>query len=150
MRRLLLLAASLAATGTASAAVPTEVTIDTGTLAGTTGASPEIRVFKGILFATHVAEIPYMFDNLAPPVPWTETDRRLADVMASYGVNFARTGNPNGAGLPTWPADGDAATGRAQILGDTVATEETTVPAAATLAFFDAAYQQLLKGGANQ
>jgi para-nitrobenzyl esterase len=100
--------------------------------------------------ATHAAEIPYMFDNLAPPSPWTEVDRRLADVMSSYWVNFARTGDPNGAGLPVWPAYRDAATGKAQVLGDTVTTEAATVPAAATLAFFDLGYQQLLKGGANQ
>ncbi len=100
--------------------------------------------------ATHVAEIPYMFDNLAPPVPWTDADRRLADVMSSYWVNFARSGDPNGPGLPPWPAYGDAATAKAQILGDAVGTESQTVPASATLAFFDSAYQQLLQGGANQ
>jgi hypothetical protein len=38
---------------------------------------------------------------------------------------------------------------KAQILGDAVVTESQTVPASATLAFYDSAYQQLLQGGAN-
>jgi para-nitrobenzyl esterase len=91
-----------------------------------------------------------MFDNLAPPVPWTDVDRRLADAMSSYWVSFARSGDPNGAGLPAWPAYRDAATGQAQVLGDTIAPEQLAGPTQATLAFFDDAYQQLLKGGANQ
>jgi para-nitrobenzyl esterase len=69
--------------------------------------------------------------------------------MSSYWVNFARSGDPNAAGLPAWPLYRDAS-GKAQILGDTVTTESQTVPASATLAFFDSAYQQLLQGGANQ
>jgi len=108
--------------------------------------SPPDRPSRG---ATHVAEIPYMFDNLPPGLPWTDVDRKLADTMASYWVNFARTGDPNGAELPAWPAY-RAATGKAQVLGDTVATETASEPPAATLAYFDSAYQQLLKGGANQ
>lgn len=35
---------------------------------------------------------------------WTDEDRRIADIMSSYWVNFAATGNPNGKDLPSWPA----------------------------------------------
>ena len=38
-----------------------------------------------------------------PNEPWTDEDRRIGDMMSSYWTNFARTGNPNGPGLPAWP-----------------------------------------------
>ncbi len=47
-----------------------------------------------------------MSDNLAVlQRPWEAADRELAGLMASYWLNFMRTGNPNEDGLPTWPAD---------------------------------------------
>src|SRR5688572_5091353 len=51
MRRLLLTAVSITATTSALAAIPAEVTIDSGIVAGTTGASPEVRLFKGVPLA---------------------------------------------------------------------------------------------------
>ncbi len=56
--------------------------------------------------AFHAAEISYVFDsmNLHPDWAWTAVDRRLSQTMMSYWVNFARTGDPNGKGLPYWPA----------------------------------------------
>ena len=42
--------------------------------------------------AFHSAELVYVFNNLdSVKRPWTETDRKLADTMSSYWVNFAKT-----------------------------------------------------------
>jgi para-nitrobenzyl esterase len=55
--------------------------------------------------AAHGAEIFYVFDNLRyRDLPWTDVDRRIADETSSYWSNFAKHLDPNGAGLPEWPA----------------------------------------------
>jgi para-nitrobenzyl esterase len=43
-------------------------------------------------------------------------DLALSDLMTRYWVNFAKTGNPNGPGIPPWPAFSSAAQ-QAMILG---------------------------------
>jgi para-nitrobenzyl esterase len=65
--------------------------------------------------ATHGAEISYVFINPGPA--WTEVDRSLAEAMSSYWVNFAKNGNPNGAGLIVWPAFQMATHEQVMILG---------------------------------
>jgi para-nitrobenzyl esterase len=56
--------------------------------------------------ARHAGEIEYVFGTLdsVPKVSWQAEDRKLSDVMMSYWTNFARSGDPNGPGLPKWPA----------------------------------------------
>jgi para-nitrobenzyl esterase len=54
--------------------------------------------------APHASEVAFVFDNLARTAPQSsERDRSAAAQMAQYWVNFARSGDPNGAGLPGWP-----------------------------------------------
>jgi hypothetical protein len=54
--------------------------------------------------AVHFSDMIYVFDNLRmKDYPWTDIDRKVADIMSSYWMNFVKTGNPNGAGLTDWP-----------------------------------------------
>ncbi|MGH8228200.1 MAG: carboxylesterase/lipase family protein [Steroidobacteraceae bacterium] len=61
--------------------------------------------------ATHGQEVAYVFGNLGVggrPPP-TEKAQALSREMQAYWVNFAKTGDPNGSGLPYWPAYTDHA-----------------------------------------
>ena len=55
--------------------------------------------------AYHSAEIEYVFGQLDSKagVAWTPETRALSAQMQKYWANFARSGDPNGPGLPKWP-----------------------------------------------
>ena len=59
--------------------------------------------------AFHSSEVPYVLDTLyTSGRPFAEADRTIAAMMSTYWANFAAAGDPNGNGLPAWPASGEA------------------------------------------
>jgi para-nitrobenzyl esterase len=80
-----------------------------------------VRPGRERLGAYHGSEIPFVFDAFPADRPKDDTDAALAEKMSSYWLQFAAKGDPNGPGLPEWPAY-DPATELHMELGDRVGT----------------------------
>lgn len=65
--------------------------------------SPDAPLATG---AVHSAEIEYAMGNLGTNrvFNWQPEDFLVSQILQAYFENFIKTGNPNGLGLPEWPA----------------------------------------------
>jgi len=64
--------------------------------------APDMAAMLHARGAPHASEIAYVFGHEGQG--WTADDRKVSNLMIGYWTNFAKTGNPNGDGLPAWPA----------------------------------------------
>ena len=101
---------------------------------------PKDSVYAG-WGASHFAELWYVFDHLDQySWQWTSADRKVAAEISAYWVNFARSGDPNGAGLAQWPAF-EKSQSIVQYLGDPISTDG--VLGIERLRVFDSVYSEV-------
>jgi para-nitrobenzyl esterase len=97
--------------------------------------------------AVHSGEIEYALGNLDsnPVYAWTPDDHQVSRVFEGYVERFVKTGNPNGPGLPAWPAvgKGDGAVARQRIDVDTRTLHDTGAARQAFLQSFIATHPDI-------
>ncbi len=88
--------------------------------------------------AYHGSDLFYEFNDVYDPGKrWSDVDRRVAEQVSSYWVNFVRTGDPNGTGLAPWKAF-DATDPSTMHLGET----SLQAPIANTMAAWNLLHQR--------
>jgi para-nitrobenzyl esterase len=84
----------------------------------------------------HGMDVSYVFQHLNPKNPQTtKADLEISDTMSTYWVNFAKQGDPNGEGVPAWPAYSD---GNPQVMYFSQTPHIGPVPSAESLKALDA------------
>lgn len=70
------------------------------------GPDAKAHAFPPARGAVHSAEIEYALGNLSTNkvYAWTPEDYKVSNLMQEYFANFVKKGDPNGPGLPAWPA----------------------------------------------
>jgi para-nitrobenzyl esterase len=101
---------------------------------------PQLDVAERTLGAFHGADIPYVFRHLdVRDWPWSAYDRELSETMSRFWLNFARSGDPGGGGLPPWPRF-DPAAPAAMHFGESICM--APVPRPRHLAFWDRYFER--------
>jgi para-nitrobenzyl esterase len=84
----------------------------------------------------HAMDVNYVLQHLNPKSPQTtKTDLEISDAMSTYWINFAKHGDPNGEGLPSWPAFSDS---NPQVMYFSQTPHTGPVPSAESLKVLDA------------
>ena len=109
-------------------------------LQGKTGGHPVYRYFyerprpatvaggPAATGASHSSEIEYAMGNLPgnKVFAWTPDDYAVSATLQGYFVNFIKTGDPNGHGLPRWPAANGSSRVEVQHINVKTRTEPET------------------------
>ena len=95
--------------------------------------------------APHAAEIEYFMGNLdlVEDYAWTQEDHQVSETIQKYLANFIKTGNPNGKGLPQWPA-AEAADSTPAVMILDVKSKAVEAKDDARYLFLDKAYENNL------
>jgi para-nitrobenzyl esterase len=91
----------------------------------------------------HGSDVPFAFQTLAGRRTPSAADLALSDKISSYYVNFAMTGDPNGKGLPQWPAFTDK---NQQVMVFDAAPSARTYPVLDKVKLFDPWFERVRKG----
>jgi len=87
----------------------------------------------------HGQDVAYVFQHLNPSSPEaTKTDQAISEAIATYWTNFAKYGEPNGKGVPAWPAFSDA---NPVVMYFTETPHAGPVPSAAALNVLDSYFK---------